>query len=726
MAEWLSALELAGLPGVPGTRNKVNDLAKSEAWLSRPRQGRGGGREYHVSSLPEETRAALGLAQVAALTASPASPSAANANRPALLPPVPKGGDRKAAARLAVLAAAGAFIAGGGYGVRAGKEAFCRAYGAGEVPVEPWVREIVPGVSPRTLDNWRNHVDGKSYDALADRRGRHRRGTGAIDRTPALRDYIVGTLAQIPHANAAQIHMLVENWLDGTDEDVPSVHVIRRFVRQWKEDNEAVFLAHRDPDAFRSKFGAAFGSASAGVTGPNQVWELDSTRYDGLCAEVLCPNGRRYAIVGCIDVWSRRTKFLVAPTSCATAILLLLRVCILDWGVPALVKTDNGSDYKSKAFVRGLVSLGIGQRLCPPYTPEGKPHVERVIGTMLHQLAEIMPGFIGHNVAQRKEIENRRSFAERMEKKRPQLRPIEIALTAEELQARLDLWCDTVYGRRPHGGLKGVSPFEKAATWRGPVSRIADERALDVLLAEAPGGDGMRRVTKRGVKVGGDHFIAPELVAYAGARVQVRLDPADMGQVLVYAAEGDGRFVCVARNAELLGADRAAVAVQAKRLQRQIVAEGKRELSRAARAAYRDGDVAKRLLGNAAEAAEVVVAIPAPAVAHATPALDAAADAARVLDRRGPPAAPLSDALRARREALAAEMRASAPAQSTTSSDRRNRFERALKIEAAISRGAPVPDADWDWLRGYQQTPEYRAQKGIHDDLRGGALRVIA
>lgn len=720
MAEWYNAIELAGLPGLPGSRNKINDLADREGWLSRPREGRGGGREYHVSSLPEETCKALGLAQVAALTASPGPAPAANVNTPTTLPPINPGGDRKATARIAVLAAFDAFVEGGGYSLDRAKKAFCRSYKDGQVVVEPWVLQLIPRVSPRTIDNWRALVKAGNYEGLSGRQGKHRRGSGIIDRTPALREHIVGTLAQLPHADARQIERLIHAWLKDTDEEVPSYATIQRFVKRWKEDNEALFLAHRDPDAFRSKFGAAFGSASANVTALNQVWELDSTP-----ADVICADGRRHAIVACIDIWSRRAKVLVTPTSQATAILLLLRHCIMDWGIPALVKTDNGSDYKSKAFVRAVVSLAIKQKLCPPYTPEGKPHVERFIQTMSHQFLEILPGFIGHCVAQRKEIENRRSFADRMEKKRPELRPVEIALSAEDLQDRLNEWCETIYGHQAHGGLSGTSPFQKAATWRGDVARIGSERALDVLLAEAPDGDGRRTVTKRGVSVAGNHFMAPELVAYMGARVQVRFDPADMGQVLVYAADGDGRFICIARNAEMLGADRAAVAMQAKRLQRQIMSDGKRELGRAARAAYKDGDVAKRLLGNAAEAAEVVVAIPAPAVAHDTPALDAAADAARVLDRRGPAAPELSDTLRARRDALAAEMRVAAPV-STTSTDRRSRFERALKVEAAISEGAHVPDEDWDWLRGYQQTPEYRAQKGIHDDLQGGGLRIIA
>lgn len=57
--EFFSATELAGLPSLPTTARRVTDVAKRENWVSRKRRGRGGGREYHVNSLPAAARAAL-------------------------------------------------------------------------------------------------------------------------------------------------------------------------------------------------------------------------------------------------------------------------------------------------------------------------------------------------------------------------------------------------------------------------------------------------------------------------------------------------------------------------------------------------------------------------------------------------------------------------------------------------------------------------------------------
>ena len=57
--EWFSAAELAGLVGVPKYVRGITLTAKRNGWESRKRSGRGGGYEYHLSSLPVETQTVL-------------------------------------------------------------------------------------------------------------------------------------------------------------------------------------------------------------------------------------------------------------------------------------------------------------------------------------------------------------------------------------------------------------------------------------------------------------------------------------------------------------------------------------------------------------------------------------------------------------------------------------------------------------------------------------------
>ncbi len=75
--EWYTAVELSELPGMPDTKSGVIRRAKRDDWESRPRKARGGGREYHITSLPLETQAACLVGQ------SPDAPvSSGNPARP--------------------------------------------------------------------------------------------------------------------------------------------------------------------------------------------------------------------------------------------------------------------------------------------------------------------------------------------------------------------------------------------------------------------------------------------------------------------------------------------------------------------------------------------------------------------------------------------------------------------------------------------------------------------
>ncbi|MBV5328509.1 MAG: hypothetical protein JZU65_12890, partial [Chlorobium sp.] len=56
MKNYYSTTELAGLPGMPGTDRAIRDLSDREAWPNQKRAGRGGGKEYALSALPEATQ----------------------------------------------------------------------------------------------------------------------------------------------------------------------------------------------------------------------------------------------------------------------------------------------------------------------------------------------------------------------------------------------------------------------------------------------------------------------------------------------------------------------------------------------------------------------------------------------------------------------------------------------------------------------------------------------
>ena len=411
----------------------------------------------------------------------------------------------------------------------------------------------------------------------------------------------------------------------------PHIAVIRRWVRSWRAEHGHALSAVASPDAHRSRYMPAFGDGASAAEGLNALWELDSTRID-----VMCADGRRYALIAAIDVWSRRGKALVAPSSHAEAIGALIRRCLIDWGVPGTARTDEGADYTSAHLRRVFADLGVEHEVLPPYCPHLKPFVERFIGTISRDLFSQLPGFVGHDVADRERLRSRRSFAERRGREKTLLYACD--LSAEQLQARIDAWCENVYAREGHTGLGGRTPFERAASWTGARRRV-DERALDVLLAKPPKHGPTRVVGKHGIGVDGGVYIAPELGDWMGRAMEIRLDPGDYGRIHVFAREGDRlRFVCVAEDPLRTGIDREAVAREARRRWHAANREARR-IARELSAATGPEVAIDAVLEHATRQAERVVAFPGRSEAHRTVELDAAVEAAEAASA-APPARP--------------------------------------------------------------------------------------
>ncbi|PTP90118.1 transposase domain-containing protein [Vibrio splendidus] len=59
LKEWLSAQELVDIGGLPNSVQGIHYKAKVENWDFRSREGKGGGKEYYLNSLPEPVRAAI-------------------------------------------------------------------------------------------------------------------------------------------------------------------------------------------------------------------------------------------------------------------------------------------------------------------------------------------------------------------------------------------------------------------------------------------------------------------------------------------------------------------------------------------------------------------------------------------------------------------------------------------------------------------------------------------
>jgi hypothetical protein len=535
----------------------------------------------------------------------------------------------EAKARLGLLQLCEGFIKAAGFAIprhaqrsKKADRAFVEAYNEGRINVPEEIIAVVgEQTSYSTLRRFADHYEKHGMPGLAS--GYHNPKKGCTTLTEEMQQVVIGAMCKNPNTSSANIRRTLQGRFGHA---APTEGTISRFRARWIEENRELWLYYTNPDEWKNKCLLAFGSASEQVERLNQLWEADSTP-----ADVMLVDGR-HSIIGMIDVYSRRLRFLVSKTSKATAIVGLLRHCIIEWGVPETLKIDNGQDYKSAHVTRVLDGLEIDRMYCTPFQGQEKPHIERSFRTFLHGMVELMPNYIGHNVPERKAIEARRSFAERVMNKAND--PVEVNMTAEQLQKFCNEWVEFSYMFDAHSGLDGKKPIDMVRNWKQPIRRIHDLRALDMLLMPAPSDGGRRTIGKKGVQVDGRFYQSQEFAGKLGESVFVLLDPVDMGTAFIYlySDRGERSFLCVAIDPQWHGIDRAKFSTASRHHQDKIMREGVKKLKQfskeeANREAYADYvDFRKAEVGN-------LVEFPAKAEEHSTPMLEEAAKAVSAADR---------------------------------------------------------------------------------------------
>ncbi|QFS97591.1 Integrase core domain protein [Labrenzia sp. THAF191b] len=726
MKLWLTAQEIADLKldGFPASERGVQKLADREGWAgscyARKRQGRegGGGFEYHTDLFPLTQKLQYCATFVELKDEDLILESSDD-------PEFDHRAERKRNAKLIVLRAAERFRAQTGLHQNASDHWFILIYAEKKVPVPDWVYATVKGLSLRSLARWRSQAE-ESQNRLAFHPAQSRKGTGVLDQAEqgTLKSYVLAAIFQQPHLKAnvlramaeakfgKQIEVVNPETGEVSKRDLPPLRTFQHTLKSWKLEFASALKRHTDPDGWKNTDRAVMiGGASAGIERLNQLWEIDASPVDMLTTE------GRWNVYACIDVWSRRSIFLISCTPRADAVGLLVREAILKWGVPEAIKSDNGSDFKAKSTVRLLKHLDIEHLICPPYSPEQKPHVERVIKTFQHGFVELLPGFVGHNVAERSVIEGRKAFAKRLGLDDYNVFGVDVS--PEELQEMANDWAENAYGRNPHGGLKKMSPEAKAATSTEKVLTV-DPDALDVLLAAVPNGGGIRTVQKGGVRVDNEFYVMTDCAVMAGEQVLCRMDPKDLGRIWLFDAEGLtflGHAIC----ADLVGADPVETIARYRALQKAYMDEQVAPIKKAMKE-IGPRDALKAVMNE--ERAQVL-SFPQKREEHTTARTLAAAD---VKKRRAP--RELSEREAAMMESLKADTlpQALQPTAKVHKLSKQHTpealFKRALQLEQRLAEGTPISDEDAIWLAGFQAGPIYRAHKLVWEDTQHSQKRV--
>lgn len=701
--EWFSAQDLAGLTGLPKTPQGMNTKAKEQNWQSRPRQGKGGGKEYHISVLPESIRqylsqqqmqteqvaaqakdqkALLAIAEKLALQAKAKETVRTNHVQKVMQQAATLTGDAKSRfeARSLVLEMWQLYLTNSTECKTQATLNFLHMWHNNTFPIAEefeWIRDYIGDkLNKATLYRW-----VKDPENLIPKYGK-RRGQTLIDTQPEIKGFVTSMLYTHPQADSKDVCLALEARFKKTDFKLPSRSSIGRWLNRYKDENKSVYTAVTNPDSWKNKNMPAQGEITASAL--NERWEMDATPADWMFED------GRYSLLAKIDVYSRHPKVILSPTATSGAQAKLLRDCFMEDGIPQKIKTDNGADYISLQIRTALRLLDIHQDVSARFSPWEKPHIERFFRTLSHSFLEMLPGFIGHNVSERSIIEDRKQFSERLFKKDE---VIEVKMTSEQFQEHINHWIDYVYLHEEHGGLNGKTPFEMLSGWTKPIKRVASERALDILLSDA----GERVVGKEGIRMDNFEFIAPELGPLVGQKVQIRKDPVDVGTLYVF---HEGKFVCIAEDSRFVGIRRQDIAIKAKQMAKAAIKEQKAEIRRI-KSKHNTKKIAEEILEHKREQNNVSM-LPKPTEAYTNEMLKATTEAAEV---RKPThnAKPL--------------MTLEPVEQLPIIKDPQQIYRRYLRIVKNLEEGRELNQEDSRFYHGYHNTPECLDMKGFFEDF---------
>jgi putative transposase len=588
--------------------------------------------------------------------------------------------------------------------------AFVSALRQKVIHVPGLVRSELLQVSARTLKRYLAARRKNEIEKLAGRWSGGRRSV--LARSPEASDWLVGAHITQPHLSVVQLAALMTvEFPEGVPDDNgilmsrPGEDTIARFLKSWLSDplNRQAMVSLTDPDRYKSHYRFAGGNASHGVERLNQRWQIDASPADAMCID------GRYSIYVVIDIFSRRMMALVSRTPKTVSALLLIKRACLAWGVPDAVVTDQGADFTSLHFRDAILRLEIQHVLAPPYSPEKKAFIERGIGTIQRGLMAMLPGFKGHNVSQASEIRARRSFSSRQGEDDTEL--FSISLTGAQLQDRLDAWLSKIYARKPHRGLDGMTPEVRAL--QGAAVHVAEfpsDAAIGILLMPPPSDGPTRIVTKKGVAVGGLDYWCDGLLA--GQRVQVRLDPNDLGQVYLYTDTNPWRFIGIAQNPEVKGINRADLTARVRTEQDKMVMEQRKKLRQLKRRTNLPA-VVEQLIGQ-------------PPTPHA-PASDAASREpshrvqavieATVNDLKPRRVIPQCSELEQKQHAAFVADFYAARDRGNAEESPEDRYGRWKRLRTSIAAGEEISADSHSWFNMYATQPECRARQMVEEEF---------
>jgi putative transposase len=499
--------KLQGKPGIPQTISGLRRRIKNEEWESRKREGKGGGFEYLAPKDLFIEKPKLSLVPALDLTA------------PAPID-IKVGAERKAY-RLEIVKQCSQWCDENGIKIGhregdsywSGIEQFCTAYNS----------QNSDQLCINTVARWwQIAMQRQSPEDLSGKQGQHLKGKTLIDSQPKVLEVV---LARILDRPSHTLWQLQQKFAGNPDIKVPSYQSIVRWRDRWFLQNRPGYVyLKKGKTVYESTIAPALGTHDRDMDYANQKWEMDGTKVN-----VITKDGKRYTIMVFIDCFSRRVVTQIVDSSSGHAAAIGLHKAMMKMGKPEIISTDNGSEFKNTQIEEALLSIGVILHFCNPGKPKEKPLVERVHGTIATQLFELLPGSIGHDVAERKRLEE--TTLKEGER-----------LTREELEQQLTAW-ESYYNSHLHRTIK-MSPLEKWATSKQEITKFSQTDS-DALLERMTRKTEKRVVQNKGIEARNQWWydIPGDVALLVGRRVRISINPEET-EMRVWLGED---FIGVAR-----------------------------------------------------------------------------------------------------------------------------------------------------------------------------------
>lgn len=484
--------------------------AQRESWQFRPRKGRGGGKEWLVSSMPEATQQAIRTAEERRAIEEEAANSAALPAVTASQLPSPTArqaifDDKRRYKALAKADLLGLYLdwqAKHGSTIRQ-KQAFILAYQGGA-----WgklLAELGPRVSWKSLERWKlEQKESGGVLALADKRGLAHRGKSML--TERHQTIILGQILD-GDRQISTCARIIQERCKAENLAVPSDDTIRRWIANYSKTCFSDWTLWRNGEKAWNDRCAISILRDWSLVGVGDVVIADGHTLNFETTDPDTGKPKRMTLLLFFDGGSRYPLGweVMATENVACISSAFRRACIRLGKFPRVVYLDNGKafrarffdgckDFEQAGFLGLYRDLGCEVIHAWPYHGQSKP-VERFFGTM-HELEELTPSYTGWDIAHKPARLHRNEKLHRRLHEKLGRRP----LTLEETYEWLAYWFE-LYASRPQATthLRGRTPGEVFEEGRGPG---VDMERLTLLMLQKE----VRTISKDGIRLDGRLF----------------------------------------------------------------------------------------------------------------------------------------------------------------------------------------------------------------------------